>query len=150
MDSKDIDFVARHYRKGLFSVQAGWRRVGIGTAVRVRRFRIAAAMAAAMVILSGTAAIIYRNSRVEDVQEQSVPVRPVGTLDEVKVIDFEDASLTDVVKKIESTYDVKVQDIPESSEEYRLSLHYEGTPVDLIATINEILGTRMTVTEKRQ
>lgn len=150
MDSKDIDFVARHYRKGLFSVQAGWRRVGIGTAVRVRRFRIAAAMAAAMVILSGTAAIIYRNSRVEDVQEQSVPVRPVGTLDEVKVIDFEDASLTDVVSKIESTYDVKVGDLPESPEGYRLSLHYEGTPVDLIATINDILGTQMTVTEKRQ
>ena len=149
MDSKDIDFVARHYRKGLFSVQAGWRRLGIGTTVRVRRLRIVAAIAA-MVILSGTAAIIYRNSCVEEVQEQSVPVRTVRTLDEVKVIDFEDASLTDVVRKIESTYDVKVGGFPESPEGYRLSLHYEGTPVDLIATINEILGTRMTVTEKRQ
>lgn len=149
MDSKDIDFVARHYRKGLFSVQAGWRRLGIGTTVRDRRLRIVAAIAA-MVILSGTAAIIYRNNRAEEVQEQSVPVRTVRTLDEVKVIDFEDASLTDVVSKIESTYDVKVVGLPESPEGYRLSLHYEGTPVDLITTINEILGTRMTVTEKRQ
>lgn len=149
MDSKDIDFVARHYRKGLFSVRAGWRRLGIGTAVRIRGLRIVAAIAA-MVILSGTAAIIYRNNRAEDVQEQSVPVRTVGSLDEVKVIDFEDASLTDVVAKIESTYDVKVGGLPESPEEYRLSLHYEGTPVDLIATINDILGTQMTVTEKRQ
>lgn len=149
MDSKDIDFVARHYRKGLFSVRSGWRRLGIGTAVRIRRLRIVAAIAA-MVILSGTAAIIYRNNRAEDVQEQSVPVRTVGSLDEVKVIDFEDASLTDVVAKIESTYDVKVGGLPESPEEYRLSLHYEGTPVDLIATINDILGTQMTVTEKRQ
>ncbi len=111
--------------------------------------RIVAAIAA-MVILSGTAAIIYRNNRAEDVPEQSVPVRTVGSLDEVKVIDFEDASLTDVVAKIESTYDVKVGGLPESPEEYRLSLHYEGTPVDLIATINDILGTQMTVTEKRQ
>ena len=67
---------------------------------------------------------------------------------EVKVIDFENAPLPEVVKKIESVYGVKVMGMPESPEHYELSLHYEGTPTDLISTINEILGTQMTVTEK--
>lgn len=147
MENKDIDFVARHYRKGMFSVRAGWRRLGIGTALRIRRLRIAASIAV-MVIISATAAIIYKENRVTAIPEQTETVWTAGALSDVKVIDFEDASLAEVVKKIETTYGVKVEDLPESPEEYRLSLHYEGTPVDLIAVINEILGTQMTVTER--
>ena len=50
-----------------------------------------------------------------------------------------------VVEKINETYNVKVTGLPESPEEYRLSLHYEGTASDLVETINEILGTELTV-----
>lgn len=43
---------------------------------------------------------------------------------------------------------MEVENIPASPEKYVLSLHYEGTPTDLIETINDILDTDMTVTEK--
>ena len=52
------------------------------------------------------------------------------------------------MEKIESVYDVNVVNLPDSTSEYTLSLHYEGTPSDLINTINDILGTRMEVVEK--
>lgn len=84
----------------------------------------------------------------DDVPQQTISVETVSPLAEIKVIDFENAPLPDVVKKIESVYDVKVDGVPVSPEGYVLSLHYEGTPTDLISVINDILGTEMTVKEK--
>lgn len=147
MDDKEIGFVARHYREGMFSVKDGWRRLGIGMSMRMRRYRIAAAVSA-VVVLSASAAIIYHEYRGESEPQHVQTVQTVNPMAEVKVIDFENAPLPEVVKKIESVYGVKVMGMPESPERYELSLHYEGTPTDLISTINEILGTQMTVTEK--
>ena len=147
MEDKGIGFVARHYREGMFSVKDGWRRLGIGMSVRMRRYRIAAAVSA-VVVLSASAAIIYHEYRGESEPQHVQTVQTVNTMAEFKVIDFENAPLPEVVKKIESVYGVKVMGMPESPEHYELSLHYEGTPTDLISTINEILGTQMTVTEK--
>lgn len=147
MDDKGIGFVARHYREGMFSVKDGWRRLGIGMSMRMRRYRIAAAVSA-VVVLSASAAIIYHEYRGESEPQHVQTVQTVNPMAEVKVIDFENAPLPEVVEKIESVYGVKVMGMPESPEHYELSLHYEGTPTDLISTINEILGTQMTVTEK--
>lgn len=147
MEDKEIGFVARHYREGLFSVKDGWRRLGIGMSVRMRRYRIAAAVSA-VVVLSASAAIIYHEYRAGSVQEQTETVQTVNPMAEVRVIDFEKAPLPEVIRKIETVYGVRVEGVPESPELYELSLHYEGTPTDLISTINEILGTQMTVTEK--
>lgn len=147
MDDKEIGFVARHYREGLFSVKDGWRRIGIGMSVRMRRYRVAAAVSA-VVVLSASAAIIYHEYRAESVPEQTETMQTVNPMAEVKVIDFENAPLPEVIGKIETVYGVRVEGVPESPEHYELSLHYEGTPTDLISTINEILGTQMTVTEK--
>ena len=147
MDDKEIGFVARHYREGLFSVKDGWRRLGLGMSVRMRRYRIAAAVSG-VVVLSASAAIIYHEYRAESVPEQTETMQTVNPMAEVKVIDFEKAPLPEVIGKIETVYGVWVEGVPESPEHYELSLHYEGTPTDLISTINEILGTQMTVTEK--
>lgn len=148
MDNKQIDYIARHYRKGRFSTAAGWRRLGIVRNTAWRRYRVAAAIAAT-VILSATAALIYYNDyRRVDTAVETAPAIAADTMREVKVIDFENAPLTDVVAKIESVYGVKVKNMPGQPDGYTLSLHYEGTPVDLIAAINEILGTEMTVVEK--
>lgn len=147
MEDKGIGFVARHYREGLFSVKDGWRRMGIGMSVRMRRYRIAAAVSA-VVVLSASAAIIYHEYRAESVPEQAETVQTVNPMAEVKVIDFEKAPLPEVIGQIETVYGIRVEGMPESPEHYELSLHYEGTPTDLISTINEILGTQMTVTEK--
>lgn len=147
MNDQDIDFIARHYKNGRFLPDAGWRRLGITAPSLWKRYRVAAAVAAT-VILSATAAVLYREYHVNDVQQQTIQVETVSPLAEVRVIDFENAPLPEVVKKIESVYDVKVEDVPASPEGYVLSLHYEGTPTDLISVINDILGTEMTVTAK--
>lgn len=147
MISKEVDFIARRYRTGRFVPDAGWRRLGIAPVSLWRRYRVAAAVAAT-VILSASAAILYREYRVNDVQQQIVPIETVSPMAEVKVIDFENAPLPEVIKKIESVYGVKVEGVPASPEEYVLSLHYEGTPTDLISVINDILETQMTVMEK--
>lgn len=155
MKDREVDFIARHYRKGKFSPYAGWRRLGIAPPYKWRRYRVAAAVAAT-VVLSAAATILYREYQThrvynaDDAAQQSEPVIPdaVTPLAEVRVIDFENAHLPDVVEKIESVYGVKVNGIPASPEEYVLSLHYEGTPADLISVINDILGTQMTVAER--
>ncbi len=147
MKNKEIDFIARRYKKGRFLPDAGWHRLGIAPVSIWRRYRVAAAVAAT-VILSATATILYREYRLNDIPQQTVPAETVSPLAEVKVIDFENAPLPDVIKKIESVYGVKVEGVPASPEGYVLSLHYEGTPTDLISVINDILETKMTVTEK--
>lgn len=149
MKNKEVDFIARRYKKGRFSPDAGWNRLGIAPVSKWRRYRVAAAVAAT-VILSATATILYREYRMEDVPQQTMPVKTqtISPLAEVKVIDFENTPLPEVVKKIESVYGVKVEGVPASSEGYVLSLHYEGTPTDLISVINDILGTEMSVAER--
>lgn len=147
MEQKEIDFIARHYRKDRFRADTGWHRLGIVSFSNRKRFRIAAAVAAT-VIISATAAIIYHEYHPIDIPEQIVTYPEISPLTEVKVIDFENASLFDVVKKIETVYDVKIENMPEQCNEYQLSLHYEGNPIELIEVINDILGTNMTVEEK--
>ena len=58
-------------------------------------------------------------------------------------LEFTDASLKDVVKKIESVYEVRIVNVPDT--DIRLTLSYEGTAEDLISTINELEGTQMRV-----
>ena len=147
MNNKEIDFIARRYRKGRFSTEAGWRRLDIAPVSPWRRYRVAAAVVAA-VVMSATAAILYREYQIDDVPQPAIQVNTVSPLAEVKAIDFENAPLPDVVKKIEQVYGVKVEGVPTSTKGYELSLHYEGTPTELISVINDILGTEMTVSEK--
>lgn len=147
MDNKDIDFVARHYSKGRFSAAAGWRSLGIGRVSLWRRFRIAAAIAG-IIVVSATAAVVYRQYHVADDMPQTVTAPAVSPLEEVRVIDFDNASLEEVVREIETVYGVEVENLPADGGRYELSLHYQGTPADLIEVINEILGTEMTVSER--
>ncbi len=45
----------------------------------------------------------------------------------------------------ESQKVTKSGNIPENADDYMLSLHYEGNALDLIDTINVILGTSMEI-----
>lgn len=144
MENREIDFIARHYRKGCFSPDAAWRRLSIAPSAWWRKYRVAAAVAA-MVILTATATMFYREYSIDNVPEE---VNQASPLTVVKVIDFDNAPLPEVIEKIESVYNVRVGQLPDSPEKYVLTLRYEGTPTDLIAIINEILGTQMTVEEK--
>lgn len=76
-----------------------------------------------------------------------IDTRPAGTLSEVKVIDFENTPLPEVVERIKEVYGVDVSGVPADAAGYRLSLHYQGEADDLISVINDILGTDMKIEE---
>lgn len=146
MQNKEIDFIARHYRKGRFDTAVAWSRLGIGAARR-RRLRIAAAIAG-LVILSASAGLLIREYNTVTQTQQTQEIHVESPMQTVRVIDFDNAPLEKVIETIESVYGVRVIGVPDAAENYSLSLHYEGTPADLIAAINEILGTSMEVVEK--
>lgn len=148
-NDEEIRFVARHYRKGLFSPDEGWRRLGIvSTGHSLRRLRAAAAVAA-IVILSATATVLYRlYDRPQAPVEISTGMDNAPVAGEVKVIDFENVPLPMVIDRICTVYGVEVMNVPADAEEYRLTLNYEGTAADLVMTINDILGTEMHIAEQ--
>ncbi len=146
MQNKEIDFIARHYRKGRFDTAVAWSRLGIGAARR-RRLRIAAAIAG-LVILSASAGLLIREYNTVTHPQQPQEIHVESPMQTVRVINFDNAPLEKVIETIESVYGVRVIGVPDAAENYSLSLHYEGTPADLIAAINEILGTSMEVVEK--
>lgn len=144
MKDSEIDFVARHYRRGRFSVADAWKRLGIEPpARRFRRLRIAAAVAGA-VFLSAAAAVLYHRY---EATAESVELRPAAPARAVRVMDFDDMPLTAVVERIREAYGVEVANVPADAADMRLSLRYEGNAADLVAAINDILGTEMQVTE---
>ena len=147
-ENKDIRFIAGHYRKGLFAVEPALRRIKGVKSVWWTRTRIAAACTIAA-ILTATAAVFVHNgyfadsnSTIHGTEESAVPATQV-----VRVIDFEDATLTEVVAKIREVYGVEVAGLPDDPDQFTLSLHYEGSALDLVETINDILDTDMTVIE---
>lgn len=151
MHDSEIEFIAKHYRKGRFSIEAGWRRLDIAPSRKWRPFKIAAAITAA-VVLTASAALLYHDYRMDSVAPaHEIPVdidtRPAGTLSEVKVIDFENTPLPEVVERIKEVYGVDVSGVPADAAGYRLSLHYQGEADDLIYVINDILGTDMKIEE---
>lgn len=146
---RNIDFVVSHFKEGRFAVNPALRRVkGMVTTSWWKRSRLAAA-SVALVVLGAAAAVIlierHPENRVEP--KEMVSPAPVPALVDVKVIDFEEAPLPVVVSRIRDVYGVSVTGLPDNAESYTLSLHYEGTASDLVATINEILDTEMRIEE---
>lgn len=81
-----------------------------------------------------------------DIQKTETTVSPVEeTLktETVKEMKFEGAPLTEVVKAIEEAYGVKVAGKTEGQP--ALTLSYKGTAEELVAAINDLLGTNLTV-----
>lgn len=145
-EDKDISFIAHRYREGRFSVEKGLHRLNIARSYKLRRLGIAAAVTS-VVVLSATAAMIWRHYSSLTVTEDQKIETVNSPAEVVKVIDFENTSLLAVIKEIKEMYGVEIDNLPENVEDYRLSLHYEGNAVDLVNTINEILETQMRVKE---
>lgn len=144
-DEKYISFVARHYRKGSFSADKAWSALAIPSASKWRRLRVAAAVAV-VVVLSATAAVIYNHyEHTAALPETEDALIQAPQSETVRVIDFEDANLPVVVAKIREMYNVEIYNLPDDAEDYRLSLHYEGTADDLVMTINYLLGTELKI-----
>ena len=145
---KDLRFIVRHYRKGMFKTEAALRRVKGAKAVWWTRTRIAAACAVAAIFTATAAVFVYRNNfsdtgpSIPETERQAIPAAEI-----VRVIDFEEATLTKVVAKIREVYGVEVTGLPADPDRYVLSLHYEGSALDLVETINDILDTDMKVSK---
>ncbi len=143
---KDIDYIARHYHKGLFNTSSALRRVRTKPGLRWTGAKTIAA-SALIAVVGATAAVIIRNNYLATSpevveQSQAIPIAP-ETIS--RTIDFEDIPLPVVTEKIKEVYGVEVTGLPDNAESYRLSLHYEGTAIDLIETINDILDTDMRI-----
>ena len=144
-EERNINFVARHYRDDAFDVKTGWRHTGIS---RNRRGRLRIAATVAAVIALGATATYMLNDGVPAGEETDAPLPyPTAGADEKisRAVEFEDAALPDVARRIGEVYGVKVTNLPADADSLRLTLRYEGTAGDLIATVNELLGTEMEV-----
>lgn len=111
-----------------------------------RPIRVAAAIAG-VVAISATATFIYHTYTAAPDTNVTAPDSQPTVAPElaVKAIDFENAPLTVVAKRIKEVYGVDVVNLPPDAENLKLSLHYEGNALELVDTINEILGTQMSI-----
>lgn len=150
MKDEDIDFIVEHFHDGVFSPVTGWRMLQPRLGIRRKRLGIAAA-AAAVIALSASAAVFlhYKAYRHDTLIELSMvdDKQMEGSLNS-KTIVIENSSLTEVVETIESEFDVRIGNLPPNSEEYVLTLRFEGTIEELVSAINETLGTQLTIEEK--
>lgn len=146
--NEEINYIAKHYRKGKFSVAKGWRRLDIATAYKWRVLKVAVGVSS-LIVLSVAAAVVYRQSVSERLPRETSEriITPAEQLTVSKTIDFENVPLSEVVERIKEVYGVELTGVPDNAEDYHLSLHYEGNVVDLVTTINEIIDTQMTVKE---
>lgn len=143
-EENNIEFVATHYRRGSFAVEKALRAIRPAAVSWWTRGRIAAAVVVLLAV-SATAAVMIGKSLNDSKPAPEVEEQTVSAADVVRIIDFEEAPLSEVIKKIKEVYGVEIAGLPENADDYRLSLHYEGSATDLVETINTILGTEMTV-----
>ncbi len=147
-ENKEIKYIAKYYRKGMFAVEPALRRIRGTKTVWWTRWRIAAACIGATLLTASAAFFVHHNyfstspTEMEQTSPTSIPAAQI-----VRAIDFEDAPLPVVVAKIKEVYGVDVVNLPADASDYSLSLHYEGSALDLIDTINDILDTEMTIQE---
>ncbi|MDE6479872.1 MAG: hypothetical protein K2L45_06330 [Muribaculaceae bacterium] len=148
MDNKNINYITKHYKEGLFDVESALLRIKQSAPKWWTRSRIAAACIGA-VVLTATAAVFVHKSYfwqpandTEIIQPTNIPASEI-----IRSIDFENAPLPTVVQKIREVYGVEVTDMPADASEYSLSLHYVGSATDLVETINDILDTDMKIQE---
>lgn len=156
MYNKDIDFVARNYRRGLFDANRAWKAFGFRRArLLLRRWQVAASVAVLITAGAIAAVVMVTRPNVKQAPQPAIQPTTSATVHEPAAqaptsiaIDFDDAPLTEVVTRIESLYGVNVKNVPADASELRLTLHFEGNAADLIDTINVLLDTEMTVQSK--
>lgn len=147
---KSLSFVVSHYRpeafvpRGRYVLPRPWWR----------RMSVAASVAAGVFVASALVynAVIDRPSAVVEPSQApvSVPVTsaPVATAQTVQRLEFADMPLSQVIDNIQTAYNVTVTGMTPDDASRTLTLSYEGNADDLVAAINEILGTNLTVESK--
>lgn len=144
---KDVEFVARFYKSGLFTIEPTLYRIK-GFRKKIWTLQKLAAISSIVIAIGATAAILITNSyNSKEIGTEAPGIEKTSPILVSRVIDFDDAPLTAVVEQINLIYGVEVHNIPTNADELYISLHYEGTALDLVETLNEILGTNMKIIE---
>lgn len=144
-NDNSLNFVVRYYRKDAFRPRRLGKILHFEPRHRFfsRRNIAAACVTTALIACAGIGTYLYVQP---DASKETPAVEvPVSTTQEIHRLKFDNAPLSEVIKEIESVYSVKLTSLPQ--EEYRLTLSYEGTAEDLIATINELLGTKIEIAQ---
>lgn len=148
---QSMDFVGAHYREGSFDKKRAWRRLGVNRIWWRRPGAIAASVAAIVVAASACVLVFVPSGRREEVHVAplSVPAveQAVAPVAKSTHIEFNDATLPEVVDAIERTYGVKIENVPQQSD--NITLSYDGTAADLVETLNALLGCRMTISDSK-
>ena len=150
MERKDLDeeigFIVRHYKTGLFNTKKALRKIKPSIRKAWSWQKIAAA-SSILFVIGASAAFLIRNNlnsetqvEIENTVSTEVPFETVS-----RVIDFDDTPLPIVINQINLVFDVVITNIPDNADDYRISLHYEVNAIDLIETINEILGINLEI-----
>lgn len=163
----EVELVARHWKQDAFEPEQAMERAGLiestqGTGIWLHRFfspgqpgqrRGWTAAASVCVVLVAAAAGLYLGLRPSEPVVNTVPTvvetvepQPVQQPQrmQVKRIEFENASLADVVVAIEQTYNVKLSNVPASSKQ-RITMSYSGTADDVVETLNELFDLHITI-----
>lgn len=144
---KNIDFIAKHYRKGLFAIEPALCRIK-GVRKKIWTLPKIAAVSSFVIAIGATAAILITGYYNPKETGEEVPVmEKISPMSVSHIIDFDDVPLTTVVEQINLIYGVEVENIPVNADEVFVTIHYEGTASDLIETLNEILETHMKIME---
>lgn len=146
-------FVARHYREGVFSKRAAWQRLGIPAMHRWNITRGIAAAAILGVITASACLYLFDRPQSEPQEAKSIEIEmptesvpaALSAADTPQTLEFDNAPLSEVVDKIETTYKVKIENVP--TDDYRLTLRYTGTAKELVETINELLNINLVISE---
>lgn len=149
---ESLNFVTSHYREGAFRPDPDLFRTKRSFQQLLRRHGVAAAVVAGILTVAACAVVLsLRDAEIHEQlitpaeTEQSVEPTVENTADSVVKLEFTDAPLSEVVEEIEKSYNVTVENIP--ATDLRLTLSYEGTATDLVDTINELLGTKLKISE---
>ncbi len=147
---ESLRFVTRHFEDDMLLPRQGWRLFSITHHISSLRHKVAAACIS-VAVLAASASIYYLTSRPDTTAPvDNVNVQPTETAlapeQRIERIEFHDAPLKDVASEIERVYDVKINNVP--AGDIRLTISYEGTAADAVETINDLLGTNLTVSYK--
>lgn len=147
---KSLRFVTRFYSPGLLRPDPSfitkdlpfWKRHAVAASI-IGTALVAAAAVTTYVALTPDTPKTEVAAPAAPAEPSVAPPQEIPAAEEVKRMKFEDADLSEVVKRIEEEYGVKVSGATDGQP--RLTLSYQGTAEDLVATINDLLSTNLTI-----
>lgn len=145
---ESLRFVTRHFEDNTLLPDQGWRLFRSAHSFSTFRHNVAAACVGLAVIAASAAIYYFTSSPQASTEPESITApapetTAVAPEQRIERIEFRDATLRTVVAEIERVYGVSIGNVPQ--QDMRITISYEGTAADAVETINDLLGTSLTV-----